>query len=199
MAKGKVEKANNVEQIVEAEEEKSPGLFQKLFYLVLIPLLFVIAVLLVIATFTDFNVFEKASELTGLSSEKPVEETSENFDKKIVELEAQLKEKEAEIAQLQSKLDSALAENENNKAIQEQLQSKIESLQQNQSEVKKEFDNILSTFDKMSAKSAAPIITEMSEEEALKILSNMKPEKLSEIFSKMDPAEAAKYSELLSQ
>lgn len=199
LAKGKVQNANKVEQIGGTEEEKSPGIFQKLFYLVLIPLLFVIAVLLVIATVTDFNVFEKASELTGLSSEKSVEESSTDYSKKIVELEAQVKEKEAEIEQLQSKLDSALAENEDNVAIQQQLQSEIESLQQTESEAKKEFEDILSTFEKMSAKSAAPIISEMSDEEALKILSNMKPETLSAIFEKMDPAEAARYSELLSK
>ncbi|MFP3916188.1 hypothetical protein U5N28_00150 [Lysinibacillus telephonicus] len=196
MAKGKVQNANSIDQI---EEEKSPGIFQKLFYLVLIPLLFVIAVLLVIATVTDFNVFEKASKLTGFSSEESAEESSVDYNKKIVELEAQVKEKEAEIAQLQSKLDSALAENKDNVAIQEQLQSKIESLQQTENEAKKEFEDILSTFEQMSAKSAAPIIAEMSDEEALKILSNMQPETLSAIFEKMDPAEAARYSELLSQ
>ncbi len=196
MAKGKVQNANSIDQI---EEEKSPGIFQKLFYLVLIPLLFVIAVLLVIATVTDFNVFEKASKLTAFSSEESAEESSVDYNKKIVELEAQVKEKEAEIAQLQSKLDSALAENKDNVAIQEQLQSKIESLQQTENEAKKEFEDILSTFEQMSAKSAAPIIAEMSDEEALKILSNMQPETLSAIFEKMDPAEAARYSELLSQ
>lgn len=198
MAKNRIEKTNNVD-LVEVEEEKSAGIFQKLFYLVLIPLLFVIAVLLVIATFTDFNVFEKASELTGISDEKKVEEPSEDYNKKIVELEAQIKEKEAEIDQLQSQLDSAKAESENIEAIKQQLQSEIESLQQNQSEAKKEFDDILSTFEQMSAKSAAPIIMEMSDEEAVKILSNMQPETLSEIFSKMDPVEAARYSELLSK
>ena len=199
MAKGKVEKTNNLERIIGAEEEKSPGIFQKLFYLVLIPLLFVIAVLLVIATFTDFNVFEKAYELTNSSSEKTAEEPSVDYNKKIVELEAQIKEKEAEIDQLHSQLDNAKAENDNNVAIQQQLQEKIDSLQQNQTEAKKEFDDILSTFEQMSAKSAAPILMEMSDEEALKILANMQPETLSEIFSKMDPVEAARYSELLAK
>ncbi|WP_449442096.1 hypothetical protein [Ureibacillus acetophenoni] len=48
-------------------DTKSPSLFQKFFYWVLIPLVFVIAVLLVIASFTGTNVFQKA----GLSDNLP--------------------------------------------------------------------------------------------------------------------------------
>lgn len=62
MAKNRIKEQLKIEEM---KEEKSPGIFQKLFYLVLIPLLFVVAILLVIASFTNFNVFEKASELTN--------------------------------------------------------------------------------------------------------------------------------------
>lgn len=50
----------------------------------------------------------------------------------------------------------------------------------------------------MSAKSVAPIITELSDDQAVRILSNLKPDKLAEVFSKMNPADAARYTELLS-
>lgn len=199
MAKNRIKEQLKIEEM---KEEKSPGIFQKLFYLVLIPLLFVVAILLVIASFTNFNVFEKASELTNslpFASDKKSEEPSLDFDEKIVELEAEIKEKEAEIDQLKSQLDKANLEAENNLAKQQQLQNQIESLEKQQSESKKEFNEILSTFKQMSAKTAAPIIMEMSDDKAIKILSNLDPETLSAILSKMEPKEAARYTELISQ
>ncbi|SOB93026.1 flagellar motility protein MotE (MotC chaperone) [Ureibacillus xyleni] len=199
MAKNRIKEEMNIEEI---KEEKSPGIFQKLFYLVLIPLLFVVAILLVVASFTNINVFEKASELTDslpFTSKNKTEEPSIDFNKKIVELEAEIKEKEAEIEQLKSQLEKATAETENNLAKQQQLQKQIESLENQQSESKKEFDDILSTFKQMSAKTAAPIIMEMSDDKAVKLLSSMDPETLSAILSKMDPVEAARYTELISQ
>lgn len=199
MAKEKMNKNKKTNQPI--EEEKTPGIFQKLFYLVFIPLLFVIAILLGIASFTNFNVFEKASELinTFKSDETSTEETAKNYDQKIVELEAQVKEKEAEIEQLQSQLQSAKDEKQTDEAEKEQLQYEIEKLQREQSESQKEFEDILKSYEEMSAKSAAPIIVEMSDDEALKILSNMQPETLSAILAKMEPADAARYTELLSK
>lgn len=96
-------------------------------------------------------------------------------------------------------MDKANLEAENNLAKQQQLQNQIESLENQQSVAKKEFNEILSTFKQMSAKTAAPIIIEMSDDKAVKILSNLDPETLSAILSKMDPKEAARYTELISQ
>lgn len=180
-------------------EEKSPGVFQKLFFWFIIPLLFVIAILLVIAQFTSTNVFEMAQDLTNSSSSQ--EQSSENplnNGQKMVELEAEIQEKKAQIEQLQAQLDSAKLETENAVAAQEQLRQQIEELQRSQVEAKAEVDEIISTYELMSAKSAAPIITELSDEQAIKILSSLQAEKVSDIFSKMDPADAARYTELLA-
>lgn len=195
MAKVKKElKTGNSEEIVEV---KSPGFFQKLFAWFLIPLLFVIAILLVIAQFTNTNVFEKAQEVLPFQGEEPSEK-SIDMDSKVVELQAEIQQKDVQIEKLQSELDAAHAENENNLAIQADLRKQIEELEKAQQESKKEFQEIIATYENMSAKAVAPIIVEMSDEEALKILSNMKPETLSAIFSKMRPADAARYTELLS-
>lgn len=193
----KVNKELKTEKTEEIVEQKSPGFFQKFFAWFLIPLLFVIAILLVIAQFTDTNVFEKASEVLPFQEEEPVENAI-NMDSKVVELQAEIQEKDAQIEKLQSELDAALAENENNVAIQKELRKKIEELEKSQEEYKKDFQEIVTTYENMSAKAVAPIIVEMSDEEALKILSSMKPETLSAIFAKMNPADAARYTELLS-
>ena len=197
MAKGKTKQVNT-----ENHEENSPGFFQKLIFWFVIPLLFIVAILLVVATFTNFNVFEKASELTNLDGseeEASIEGSTEQFNEKIVGLEAEVKEKEAEIEQLQAELDKAKAENQENQTVQEQLQYEIDKLQRDQTSAKKEFEELLESFEQMSAKSAAPILVEMSDEQAVKILANMQPDSLSAILAKMTPADAARYTELLSQ
>lgn len=180
------------------EEEKAPGIFQKIFYLVIIPILFIIGIFLGIASFTNFNVFEKAANLMN-DSEEAAENVAQDHSKKVVELEAQVKEKEAEIDQLKSQLEAAKSESEKSQIEQERLQYEIDKLQNEQEEAKKEFKEILKSFEIMSAKSAAPILVEMEQDEALKILSNMKSDKLSEVLTKMTPEDAAVFTELLSK
>ena len=193
-----VNKKTKNEKTKDVVDEKSPGFFQKLFAWVIIPLLFVIAILLVIAQFTNTNVFEKATEVLPNNNEEEAAESSEEMEKKIVELKAEIQEKDAQIEKLQKELDDALAENENQKAIQEQLQQKIQELESGQEEAKKDLKEIVSTYEKMPAKAVAPIIVQMSDDKALEILSNMKPETLSAVLAKMDPKDAARYTELLS-
>lgn len=185
------------------EDVKSPGFFQKFFYLVLIPLLFGIAVLLVIASFTGTNVFEKAKEITGnlpfVSSQDETPESTPIDSQKIVELQAEIEEKEAQIVKLQSQLDSAIAKNQEALNLQEELEYEIQKLKNDQSVAQKEFTEIISAYEKMTAKQAAPILVEMDPNEALKILAELKPETLSKVLSKMSPEDAAKFTERLAQ
>lgn len=185
------------------EELKSPGIFQKLFYWVLIPLLFGIAVLLVIASFTGTNVFEKAKELTGnlpfVSSQEEPTDSMPIDSQKVVELQAEIQEKEARISQLQTQLDGANAKNQEAQILQEELEYEIQKLKREQTVARKEFTEITSAFEKMSAKEAAPILVEMNTGDALKILSQLKAETLSNVLSKMSPENAAKFTELLAQ
>ncbi len=186
-------------------EHKPAGFFKKLLYLFIIPLMFIIAIFLVIATVTHFNVFKMADDVVEKipfiksSDEKEIVENSSLNEGKVVELQASIQEKEVQITQLQSQLDSAATEKDELLAEQERLQLEIEKLKRSEEDTQKEFNEILSTFEKMSAKKAAPILVQMSDTESLRIMSSMKPDTLSEIFSKMTPADAARYTELLSQ
>ena len=58
---------------------------------------------------------------------------------------------------------------------------------------------IVSTFEKMSAKSAAPVITNLSDAEAIQILSSLKPDNLASILEKMSPEDAAKYTSMMTR
>ncbi|KGR80354.1 MotE family protein [Ureibacillus manganicus] len=185
------------------DDVKSPNFFQKFFYLVLIPLLFAIAVLLVIASFTGTNVFEKAKELTEnlpfVSSQEDAKVQEPINSEKIVELQAEIAEKEAQISQLQTQLEVANGKNEEAKILQEELEYEIQKLKNNQTAAQKEITEIITAFEKMSAKEAAPILVEMNLNEALKILMQLKPDKLSDILSKMNPQDAAKFTEHLTR
>lgn len=182
--------------------EKKPGFFQKLFFWVIIPLTFAAAVLLIVANFTNTNVFSFADKAIdklpfGKPEQEQIENTSLNSEQ-IVTLQAEIQEKEAEVSKLQTELDSAEALNEEQRIEMEQLQFEIEKLQREQQEYQMEFQEILKTYESMSAKKAAPIITAMSDEDALRILSNMKSNTLAELFSKMSPEDAARYTKLLA-
>ena len=196
MAKKEVEK-------IEGMEGESPGFFQKLFFWFLIPLMFALAVFLIIATFTNTNVFEMVDgvkeKVPFFSSEDEAVENTALNEEKVVTLEAEIQEKEAEIAQLQKEIDAAAETNGQLEAEQARLLQEIELLKSAQEETQLEFEEILKTFESMSAKTAAPILTEMDDTKALRIMSSMKSDTLAAIFGKMNPADAARYTELLSE
>lgn len=193
------------QQVKENEVGTQPGFFKKFFYLFLIPFMFLIAILLIITSVTEYNVFKMADvvveKIPFISSEEGDEviENSLLNEQKVVELQAEVQEKEAQISQLQSQIDSSAIEKEELLVEQERLLFEIEKLKRNQEETQKEFKEILSTFEKMSAKTAAPILVQMSDTESLRIMSSMKADTLSAVFTKMSPADAARYTELLSQ
>lgn len=196
-------KNNDIETVETELTEKKPGFFQKVFYWFIIPITFTIAIVLIIAHFTNTNVFQMVDgvveKLPFVESEEKIIETAASNQEKVVSLQAEIQEKEAEISKLQSEVDSTNMKNEELVIEIERLQYEIEAIQRQQSETQVEHKEILKTFETMSAKKAAPILTAMTEEEALRILSNMKSEQLAELLSKMDPTDAARFTELLAQ
>ena len=168
-----------------AESEKT-GFLKKLFMLFFIPVLFGLAVILVIAQLTDINVFESINKLTNDGNEENVGSVEENqlvFEEKVVTLQAQIQEKEAQIVQLQSELDSSASETESLLIEQERLLEEIALLQRQKDDTKRDFNEIVSTFEQMSSKSAAPVLNNMSDAEALRILTNLKPDIFPDKFS----------------
>ena len=137
------------------QEQKPAGFFKKLFYLFIIPLMFTIAIFLIVATVTEINVFKMADDVVEKipfinSEDKEVAGNSSLNGQKVVELQAEIQEKEVQITQLQDQIDSSTVEKEELLAEQERLQFEIEKLKRNQEETQKEFNEILSTFEKIS-------------------------------------------------
>ncbi|WP_391208659.1 MotE family protein [Psychrobacillus sp. L4] len=192
-------KNNSMEKV--DDESKGVGKLKMFFYWFIIPFLFTLFILLLVAQLTNVNVFEKAKELTGVGQPKVVTEDikTERLEKKVVSIQAEIQEKEAQIDKLQIELDNSSKTNESLLIEQQRLLDEIDNLQREQTSTKKEYSSIVSTFEKMSAKAAAPVITKMSDAEALRILSSLKPDTVAQIFEKMTPDAAAKYTELMTK
>lgn len=186
-------------------EKKSIGIFQVLLLWVLIPLLFASAVLLIIAKVADVNVFDKAGEWTKSipflqkDEDKEQAQTDLILGERVVSLQAEIQNKEAELTKIQSDLEKANKDKDNLLAKQQELLAEIEMLKSAKNDSQKDMKEIVSTFESMSAKSAAPVITKMSDAEAIQILSKLKPDTLASILEKMSPEDAAKYTSLLTK
>lgn len=189
-------------QVEEAVEEKKPSVLQKIFFWVIIPLLFISAVLLIAAEVTGTNVFEKAKQITGTSSNENtnnLKKVTSNNDKQIADLKSQLQEKEAEIAKLQGEVEDSKSANAKTNIEKHRLEVQIKKLEKNKDQVKANFSDIVKTYENMTPKAAAPVITNMKDSEALKILSSLKPAALAAILEKMPSDKAAHFTELLSK
>ncbi|MDV6376714.1 hypothetical protein ORD22_00360 [Sporosarcina sp. GW1-11] len=190
---------------VEVVERKSFGFFQILLAWIIIPLMFTTAVVLIIAKVADVNVFDQAKEWTSkipfLEEKKPDEKVEGDLilEERVISLQAEIQEKEAQLFEVQNELSQVKDSNETLVIEKEKLNEEIEQLKIEQSESKRDFKEIVSTYEQMSAKSAAPVITEMGDAEAVQILSSLKPATLASILEKMTPEEAAKYTSMLTK
>ena len=182
-------------------ETKGIGKIKMFFYWFIIPVLFALLLLLVIAQIANINVFEKGKEITGFGEEQILTEDKKTdvLEERVVTLQAEIQEKEAQIDKVQTELDKSATEQEALLIEQERLLDEIATLTRNQESAKRDYAEIVSTFEKMSAKTAAPVIINMSDAEALRILTSLKPDTVASIYEKMTPEDAAKYTELMTK
>jgi flagellar motility protein MotE (MotC chaperone) len=191
-------------QSVEEKESQEVNKFQSFLYLIAIPILFGIVIALVALSILGINIFDTAKDIGGkvpfISQyvNEEIQPSTEEIEKTIINLEADIKDREAKMEQLQSKIDSKDTQLKRMELEKAQLQAQIEELTAIQEENKRAFREIVKTYETMSAKSAAPIISKMETGEAVKILTNIKPESLAAIMEKLPAEEAAKYTELLT-
>lgn len=188
----------------EVNEEKKSNKFQWFVFTGLIPILFAVVVALIIFSFAGINVFDKAKEFGGkvpilsdfLSKEEA--KTEKEWETNIIQLEGEIKDKEAKIEKLQTELDGKDKEVERANLEVQQLQLQIEELNAIQEGNKRAFKDIIKTYETMSAKKVAPIISQMNDEEAIKILTNVNANTLAAIMENLSPENAAKYTEMLT-
>ncbi len=200
-----MEKTKQTQQASMMEKEEKSGAFQKLLLWVLIPLLFTTALVLIFAKFADVNIFDKAKELSGnlpFITEKKEEDPIAGdlvLEERIVTMQAEIQEREAQLFKVQQDLDKSANENEKLLIEQEKLLDEIAVLIRDKDDSKRDFNEIVGTFEQMSPKSSAPVITKMSDAEAIRILTNLKSATLASILEKMSPEDAAKYTTMMTK
>lgn len=193
-----------MERMPEEQETPKTSRFQWFIFAFLIPILFVITVALLVFTLSGNNIFEtarvysqKVPFLASVFDDKK-SHSLEVMEEELIGLQAEVKDREARISQLESQLDSKDLELERAGLEKQRLEEEINELTAIKEENKRAFKDIVKTYENISAKKAAPILTEMKDEEAVKILSNVNSDTLAAIMEKMNPEDAARYTALLT-
>ncbi|MFJ7976402.1 MotE family protein [Peribacillus sp. NPDC096379] len=193
---------------IDETEHVESNKFQVILFSVLIFLLFTLLVLVIYLSFTGTNVFKKSkefsekipfvSQLLDKNDEKDPNTSTENFQEKVVDLEAEIKDHQSEIKKLESLIDSRDKQLERNELEKQQLEMEIEELRSAQEINNRAFQDIVKTYETISPKKSAPIISKMGDEEAIKILSSIKTDKLAAILEQLTPDDAARFTKLLA-
>lgn len=192
----------------EREEEKGYGVFQWILFVLVIPLLFAITVGLIVMTVAGVNVFEKAKDIGGqvpfvsnMLDSGEGDKDGQTDKEKAISLQAEIKNKEAKIEQLEKKLQTSDKKVEDLLTEKDQLELEIEKLKKQEETAVtdgKQEDKLITTYESMSPKNIANILVNLSDDEAVKILAEMSTEKQADILEKLPPETAAKYTKLLS-
>ncbi|MDP4083037.1 MAG: MotE family protein [Bacillota bacterium] len=189
---------------LEAKQTKKGKSIQWFIFVVLIPLLFTVIVALIICFIAGVNVFGIAKDIGQKipfienSSQNNASNQKSASESDLINLQAQIKDREAQIEELKTNLDSKDKDIEQAKLDNQRLQQQIDDLNANKKASNLAFKDIIKTYETMSPKKVAPIITKMDDTEAIKILGDLKADALAAIMENMNPKDAAKYTQLLS-
>lgn len=186
------------------ERNKSKGAVQRLVLWVAVPLLIMLLLILVIGSIAGINVLEKTKQAIGKApifsafsdnSKLSIEE----YQKRIVDLEGEIQEKNTQLEQLQKKLEEKEAEADQLLMEKKRLENSTEEQIENKNENKPDMKEIKAVYETMAPKKAALIILEMKEEDALNILSGLTPDSLARVLEKMPPDKAAALTQKLAR
>ncbi len=188
------------EEHEEVEKKKMSG-FQKFLLWGVIPLLFIIAVLLIVAKVANVNAFDYVKKVIS-----PIVETEEAphaiDEEAYVELQAEYQQAESELEGLRkqvAKLEEEKEELEKEREKEKKEEEKKVEEEEETAAPHRELKDLVRMYERMSAQKAADIIVKLNDAEALNILTNMKPDTASGILEKMEPEQAAKYTSMMSQ
>lgn len=182
--------------------------FQWFLVTLFIPFIFTLIVAVIVLAITDINILDKAKEgtkkvpfISGFFEEKPNKTTKQNevsHEGEIVELEAKMADLQTELEAMEGILDAKDETIQRNNLEKEQLEAEINELRLAQSKNKTPNQDIIKTYEHISAKKSAPIITNMNDEDAVKILASLKSDTLADIVEQMTPEDAARLMKKLS-
>lgn len=183
-----------------SETEKSYSKIQWFFLVIFIPIVFTVILFSVILSLLGFNVVEKAKEF-GANVQVVADYFLEDDQVEEVDvalLEQTILEKQAEVDRLHREIeqrDEEIARLGSEKAQLEQSQTVERELA---AQAQQELDTIAKTYEAMSAKNAASIISALTDEEALLHLSQVSIDVRAAILAKMESEKAADFMSRLA-
>lgn len=187
----------------ELEEKKEHGKIQWFFFVIFIPTVFAIILVGIVLTILGVNVIDHAKQIGSkvpyvsnlfVEKEEPdvkelLQTIAEN-NEELESLEAELEAKDKKIRSLQEEL----------KIKKQEYEREIENLTLEEEQTPTEKDDlkdIAKTYESMSAKNAASILSELNTEEALLHISQISIAERAAILAKMEPEKAAEIMALL--
>lgn len=188
-------------KLEQTEQEKKYSKLQWFFFVIVIPLLFAVAIALVVMTIAGINVFDLAQKygekIPGISAivsdEEQISEATEN----VFTLRATVEDQKVEIAKLQSEIESKQASLELSQKEIDKLMQELKAFEEQEREITLQLEELAEVYETMSAKKSAAILSEMTNEDTVEILGKMSNEARAAVLEKMEPAKAAALTKLL--
>ncbi len=185
-------------------QNKKISLIQWLF-LIIIPLILAISIAFIILSILDLNPGAKVKELANqipVINQIVTTEEEAAIERKENQLENQITALKSDKSGLEADLSAQEVElNQLNQEIERLSHLLEQSLNDNESQVELESQDglkiVIDTYQKMSAKSAAQILTNMKNADAIRILAELDEELRAAILSALDPESAANFTEQL--
>ncbi|MEQ6375327.1 hypothetical protein RZN25_00575 [Bacillaceae bacterium S4-13-56] len=186
-----------------AKDEKNSektGKIKWIFFIVVIPFLFAVAVTLLILTVAGINLFDIAEKYgkeipvvrEWVSQEESAEEQLDRYKKMVSDYEQEItslnqtiEEKERSISKLENQL--------------QELNLVLDQTKEKSINIEEAMTNISQSFVEMDPINAANILEKLEEQTALKLLEKLPNDTRGNILAKMDPEVAARLTELLLQ
>lgn len=185
-------------------QNKKISLIQWLF-LIIIPLILAISIAFIILSILDLNPGAKVKELANqipVINQIVTTEEEAAIERKENQLQNQITALKSDKSGLEADLSAQEVElNQLNQEIERLSHLLEQSLNDNESQVELESQDglkiVIDTYQKMSAKSAAQILTNMKNADAIRILAELDEELRAAILSALDPESAANFTEQL--
>ena len=197
---------------MEPTAEKNYSKLEWLFFMVIVPVLFISILTVILLWFLDVDVKEKV--LNGLNQVPVIEKlipdvpvpvtpvstsntsstTNPQLEKAVADLKTNLGDKDSQIKQLQTDIANKDLEITQLKQQIKDILAQNESNQKTNQNQQEEWSNLAKIYANMNPKNAANIIANLEVQQAAKVLSQMSVESQSLILEKMDPKVAAKLS-----
>lgn len=192
--------------------EKEYSTFQYFIFVFLIPILFTVTIAAIVLNIAGVNVSKEARKIAShipfiesyVKNDSPLSEneqlknkltklseTNKDVEEELKTLKSQTKEKDQHITSLRIEAEKL---RQQIKDLEERNTASIDSEEEKKALSKKLF----TSYEQMSVKQAAQILSTVSEDEAFYILSNLKNEAVTEILANMDVKKAAKFTSMMT-